>query len=55
MKSAPCRSSMVRAIRKAPKKFYDWALSADAQSLALQVKAYQVPSNKGVRNIVGCA
>ena len=29
------------------KKFYDWALSADAQSLALQVKAYQVPSNKG--------
>ena len=27
------------------KKFYDWALSADAQSLALQVKAYQVPSN----------
>ena len=29
------------------KKFYDWALSAGAQSLALQVKAYQVPSNKG--------
>ena len=29
------------------KKFYDWALSAEAQSLALQVKAFQVPSNKG--------
>jgi iron(III) transport system substrate-binding protein len=29
------------------KKFYDWALSADAQSLALQVKAFQVPSNTG--------
>jgi len=29
------------------KKFYDWALSAAAQSLALQVKAYQVPSNNG--------
>jgi iron(III) transport system substrate-binding protein len=31
------------------KKFYDWALSADAQSLALQVKAFQVPSNKGAK------
>lgn len=28
------------------KKFYDWALSKEAQTLALQVKAYQVPSNK---------
>lgn len=28
------------------KKFYDWALSADAQALALQVNAFQVPSNK---------
>jgi iron(III) transport system substrate-binding protein len=27
-------------------KFYDWALSAEAQNLALQVKAFQVPSNK---------
>jgi iron(III) transport system substrate-binding protein len=27
-------------------KFYDWALSADAQNLALQVNAFQVPSNK---------
>ena len=29
------------------KTFYDWALSADAQNLALQVNAFQVPSNKG--------
>ena len=29
------------------KAFYDWALSADAQALALQVNAFQVPSNKG--------
>ncbi|MBL4647031.1 MAG: ABC transporter substrate-binding protein [Rhizobiales bacterium] len=27
------------------KKFYDWALSADAQALALEVNAFQVPSN----------
>jgi len=27
------------------KKFYDWALTADAQNLALQVNAFQVPSN----------
>jgi len=29
------------------KQFYDWALSAEAQNLALQVKAFQVPSNNG--------
>ena len=29
------------------KAFYDWALSAEAQNLALQVNAFQVPSNKG--------
>ena len=29
------------------KKFYDWALSPEAQNLALQVNAFQVPSNKG--------
>jgi len=28
------------------KMFYDWALSADAQNLALQVNAFQVPSNR---------
>ena len=31
------------------KKFYDWALGADVQSRALEVKAYQVPSNKGAK------
>lgn len=29
------------------KKFYDWALSVEAQNLALQVNAFQVMSNKG--------
>jgi len=29
------------------KTFYDWALSAEAQNLALQVNAFQVPSNTG--------
>ncbi|MCY4005423.1 MAG: ABC transporter substrate-binding protein [Rhodobacteraceae bacterium] len=28
------------------KMFYDWALSAEAQNLALQVNAFQVPSNR---------
>ncbi len=28
------------------KKFYDWALSPEAQNLALEVDAFQVPSNK---------
>lgn len=28
------------------KQFYDWALSAEAQNLALQVNAFQVPSNR---------
>lgn len=27
-------------------KFYDWALSSEAQALALQVNSFQVPSNK---------
>jgi len=31
------------------KKFYDWALSTDAQDLALEVNAFQVPSNKGAK------
>jgi iron(III) transport system substrate-binding protein len=30
------------------KKWYDWALSAEAQSIGAQAKvSYQVPSNKG--------
>ncbi len=32
------------------KQFYDWALSADAQNLALQVNAFQVMSNKGAES-----
>ena len=54
---APCEGtgyeigsmSIIKGARnlESAKKFYDWALSAEAQSLALQVKAYQVPSNKG--------
>jgi len=31
------------------KKFYDWALRADVQSLALTVNAFQVPSNKNAK------
>ena len=31
------------------KAFYDWALSAEAQNLALEVKAFQVPSNIGAK------
>jgi len=31
------------------KQFYDWALSADAQNLALEVNAFQVPSNMGAK------
>ena len=56
---APCEGtgyeigsmSIIKGARnmESAKKFYDWALSADAQSLALQVKAYQVPSNTGAK------
>jgi iron(III) transport system substrate-binding protein len=31
-------------------KFYDWALSVDAQNLALQVNAFQVQSNMGAQS-----
>ena len=33
------------------KKFYDWALTAEAQDLALQVNAFQVMSNKSARDL----
>ena len=56
---APCEGtgyeigsmSIIKGARniESAKKFYDWALSAEAQSLALQVKAYQVPSNTGAK------
>ncbi len=32
------------------KKFYDWALTADVQTRALEVKAYQVMSNTGAKS-----
>ena len=32
------------------KKFYDWALQADVQSRALEVKAFQVMSNKSAKS-----
>ena len=54
---APCEGtgyeigsmSIIKGARNAEsaQKFYDWALSADAQALALKVNAFQVPSNKG--------
>ena len=28
------------------KKFYDWALTPEAQAIGAEAKAYQVPSNK---------
>lgn len=53
---APCEGtgyeigsmSIIKGARnlESAKKFYDWALSKEAQALALQVKAFQVPSNK---------
>jgi iron(III) transport system substrate-binding protein len=54
---APCEGtgyeigsmSIIKGARnpESAQKFYDWALSADVQSMALQVDAFQVPSNKG--------
>ena len=52
---APCEGtgyeigsmSIIKGTRnpESARKFYDWALSADAQNLALQVNAFQVMSN----------
>lgn len=52
---APCEGtgyeigsmSIVKGARniESAQKFYDWALSKEAQALALQVNAFQVPSN----------
>ena len=54
---APCEGtgyeigsmSIVKGARnpESAQKFYDWALSKEAQALALEVNAFQVPSNKG--------
>jgi len=40
--------SVIKGARnlESAKKFYDWALTADAQSLGAKAEAYQVPSNK---------
>jgi len=56
---APCEGtgyeigsmSIIKGARnmESAKKFYDWALSADVQSRALEVNAFQVPSNKGAK------
>lgn len=53
---APCEGtgyeigsmSIITGARNAEnaKKFYDWALSADAQALGAKAQSYQVPSNK---------
>jgi iron(III) transport system substrate-binding protein len=56
---APCEGtgyeigsmSIIKGARnmESAKKYYDWALTADAQSLALKVNAFQVPSNKNAK------
>ena len=56
---APCEGtgyeigsmSIIKGARnpESAKKFYDFALTADIQSLALEVKAFQVPSNKSAK------
>jgi iron(III) transport system substrate-binding protein len=56
---APCEGtgyeigsmSIIKGSRnmKEAKMFYDYALRADVQSRALEVKAFQVPSNKGAK------
>jgi iron(III) transport system substrate-binding protein len=41
--------SIVKGARNlaSAKKFYDWALTPDAQKLGAQARQFQVPSNKG--------
>lgn len=56
---APCEGtgyeigsmSIIKGARNvdSARKFYDWALQADTQSRALEVKAFQVPSNSGAK------
>lgn len=56
---APCEGtgyeigsmSIIKGARNldSAKKFYDWALTADVQSRAVEAKSYQVPSNKGAK------
>jgi len=56
---APCEGtgyeigsmSIIKGARHmaAAKKYYDWALTTDAQNLALKVDAFQVQSNRGAK------
>ena len=56
---APCEGtgyeigsmSIIKGARnlESAKKFYDWALTADVQSRAVEAKSYQVPSNKNAK------
>ena len=48
-RSAPCGSSRERGTWRRPGSGYDWALSAEAQALAVQVKSFQVPSNRNAK------
>ena len=57
---APCEGtgyeigsmSIIKGARnlESAKKFYDWALTADVQSRSLEVKAFQVMSNKSAKS-----
>ena len=43
------RSSRVRAISTPRRSSYDWALTAEAQKIGLDVKEYAIPTNRNVR------
>ena len=45
MRLAQCRSSRARNLANA-KVWYDWALSAEAQSHMKEAKSFQLPSNR---------
>ena len=45
-RSARCRSSRARSNLDSAKKWYDWALTPEAQKLGAEAKSFQVPSNK---------
>jgi iron(III) transport system substrate-binding protein len=44
--------SLIKGARnpESAKKFYDWALTTDVQSRSLEVKAYQVMSNRAAKS-----
>ena len=47
-RSARWRSSRARATSTPRKKFVDWALTAEAQKIGLDVKEYAIPTNRSV-------